>query len=79
MELSYMDTLRGVNTFAYANLSKNKYIDKQFVTKVKGRDSKPIDLIYQFYSQDGELISQGTKTILIKSCLLYTSPSPRDS
>jgi len=66
MELSYMDTLRGVNTFAYANLSKNKYIDKRFVTKVKGRDSKPIDLIYQFYSHDGELISQGTKSIMIK-------------
>ena len=66
MELSYFDTLNGQNVFAYANLSDEKYINKKYSTEVTGKESHSIDLSYQFFTDKGQLISQGTESILIK-------------
>ena len=66
MELSYFDTLNGQNVFAYANLSDEKYINKKYSTEVIGKESHSIDLSYQFFTDRGQLISQGTESILIK-------------
>ena len=67
VELAYVDTISGSNTFAYANISNNKYLNKSFITKVKGKESRPVDLIYQFYSINGQLIAQGSKSMLLKA------------
>ena len=67
MKLSYIDTIKGENSFAYANITDENFINNQFITKVKGKDSKSINLIYQFYTKDGQLLSQGTETIMIKA------------
>ena len=67
VELAYVDTISGSNTFAYANISNNKYLNKSFITKVNGKESRPVDLIYQFYSIDGQLIAQGSKSMLLKA------------
>ena len=67
VELAYVDTISGSNTFAYANISNNKYLNKSFITKVNGKEARPVDLIYQFYSIDGQLIAQGSKSMLLKA------------
>jgi len=67
VELAYVDTISGSNTFAYANISNNKYLNKSFITKVNGKEARPVDLIYQFYSIDGQLIAQGNKSIILKA------------
>ena len=67
LELVYIDTLKGVNTFAYANISNEKYLNKLFMFKVKGKISRPVNINYQFYSHDGELISQGRKALMLEA------------
>jgi len=67
VELAYVDTISGSNTFAYANISNNKYLNKSFITKVIGKESRPVDMIYQFYNTDGQLIAQGSKSMLLKA------------
>ena len=67
VELAYVDTISGSNTFAYANISNNKYLNKSFTTKVIGKESRPVDMIYQFYNTDGQLIAQGSKSMLLKA------------
>jgi len=67
MKLSYIDTIKGENSFAYANITDENFINNQFITKVKGKDSKSINLIYQFFTVDGQLLSQGTESIMLKA------------
>ena len=67
LELVYLDTVRGLNTFAYANISNEKYLNKLFISKVKGKLSRPVNLNYQFYGSEGQLISQGRKAIMLKA------------
>ena len=67
LELVYLDTVRGLNTFAYANISNEKYLNKLFISKVKGKISRPVNLNYQFYGSEGQLISQGRKAIMLKA------------
>ena len=67
MELAFIDTVRGESSFAYANISNENFTNNQFITKVKGKDSKVVDLIYQFYTEDGQLLSQGTESIMLKA------------
>jgi hypothetical protein len=37
LELAYVDTISGSNTFAYANISNYKYLNKSFITTVNGK------------------------------------------
>jgi hypothetical protein len=67
LELVYLDTVRGLNTFAYANISNEKYLNKLFISKVKENISRPVNLNYQFYGSEGQLISQGRKAIMLKA------------
>ena len=67
MELAFIDTVRGESSFAYAKISNENFNNNQFITNVNGKDSKAVDLIYQFYTEDGQLLSQGTESVMLKA------------
>ena len=67
IQLFYEDTLQGVTAFAFANLKDQIQNQKIFGTKVVGKAARPVNLIYQFYDSEGELIGQGTESIMLKA------------
>lgn len=66
LELSYIDTVKGFNSFAFATRLNNKYKFRSFKIKSSAKVTKNIELHYQFYDIEGVLLSKGTQSIEVK-------------
>ena len=81
LELSYIDTVKGFNSFAFATRLNNKYTSRSFNIKSSAKTTKNIKMHYQFYDQEGILLSKGTQSIKVKAvpeefALHYNYPNP---
>ena len=67
LELSHIDSTRGLNSFAFASRSNDQYWLRSFNVNSSSKEMKNIELHYQFYDQEGILLSQGSQSIKIKA------------
>ncbi len=67
LELSYIDTIKGFNSFAFASRLNDKYQLRSFNINTSAKVTKNIELHYQFYNQVGVLLSQGSQSIKVKA------------
>ena len=67
LELSHIDSIRGLNSFAFASRSNDHYSRRSFNVNSSSKEIKNIELHYQFYDQKGMLLSQGSRSIKIKA------------
>ncbi len=67
LELSYIDTVKGFNSFAFATRLNNKYQFRSFNISSSSKVAKNIKLHYQFYDEKGILLSKGTRSIKVKA------------
>ena len=65
-KLSYVDTLRGYNSFAFVNSNPSQFLSPAFSFDISSRESKSINLNYQFYDDFGSLMAQGSELITLK-------------
>ena len=65
-KLSYVDTLRGYSSFAFVNSNPSQFLSPAFSFDISSRESKSINLNYQFYDDFGSLMAQGSELITLK-------------